>query len=562
MAEDSSAQLDFLIDDVGDAHVTLPDDHTAPVDDYHPVDALHPQDDLVNPDLLLDTASQTNPRLELVVIDSSVPDYQALVDDLLENKVGTRIEILILDDSSDGIGQITSQIAALSGVDAIHIVSHGSDGAVRLGDTWVSASNLKAYAGQIASWGQSLDADADLVFYGCDLAASDQGQEFLTSLGALCDCDVAASDDATGHASLGGDWELEYATGTVETEIAFSTDVQSDWLGLLNTYTVTNTNDSGAGSLRQAILDANANGGADTIDFNIAASDMGHYYYVDDGIAGQVSLGNITTTTAATDTVLVNPDVDFAKSWYSIQLTTSLPTIVDVVTIDASSQSGFSGTPIIELNAGSMTGENVFTLEAGSSEVRGFVINRANIGEDAIEIEFGGGNTIAGNYIGTDVSGSIARGNDWGLNVKSDNNTIGGTTAADRNVISGNLNAGLYIYTSSATNNVVSGNYIGLDATGSDVLGNGGRGVWIWDNAADNHIGGTAAGAGNVISGNSDDGIFLQQTTGNVIQGNFIGTDATGMVDLGNSDRGVQLESGSHNNTIGGTTLAAQRHLR
>ena len=324
-------------------------------------------------------------------------------------------------------------------------------------------------------------------------------------------------------------------------ETPFDTAVLADYGATLVDYNVTSTADDGSpGTLRWAINQANASAGVpDTIIFNIAATDSGHWYYTDDGVGGQVSLGNITATTAATDAALVNPDADFAKSWYTIALTDGLPTISDAVIVDGTTQSGFSGTPIIELDGSGATGgveENILTIEGGNTTIRGLVLNQfAGSYEDAIEIEFGGNNTIVGNYIGTDVSGTIARGNDWGVNVKSDNNQIGGTTGADRNIISGNVNSGLYLYNATSFDNVVSGNYIGVDANGLRALGNGDDAIFIDSSAHDNLIGGTASGAGNVIAHNNGDGVSVRNAAadGHQILGNSIYQNASQGIDLG-----------------------------
>ena len=175
------------------------------------------------------------------------------------------------------------------------------------------------------------------------------------------------------------------------------------------------------------------------------------------------------------------------------------------------------------------------------------------------------GNLVQGNFIGTDASGTAALGNgqdgsDTAVSIDSgaSNNTIGGTVAGARNLISGNVFNGLRIFIGSGTTgNVVQGNYIGTDVTGTVALGNGGYGVGISDSASGNLIGGTAPGAGNLISANASDGVRLfNSATGNTIQGNYIGTDASGTAALGNAANGVLLTSAS-NNTIGGTAAGA-----
>ncbi|MGB6045519.1 MAG: DUF4347 domain-containing protein, partial [Pirellulales bacterium] len=182
-----------------------------------------------------DQATAQQHRLELVLIDPSTDDYQQLIDDLAsKGKDGVEFEVVLLDGSRDGIDQISEALAGYEQVDAVHIVSHGADGRVKLGNTWLDANNLSGYAGQIALWQDALTSDADLLFYGCDLAASEDGQTLVESLSTLTGADVAASTDDTGHAIFGADWELEYTAGQIETSVAFSQNAQDNWGHLLN----------------------------------------------------------------------------------------------------------------------------------------------------------------------------------------------------------------------------------------------------------------------------------------------------------------------------------------
>jgi titin len=155
-------------------------------------------------------------------------------------------------------------------------------------------------------------------------------------------------------------------------------------------------------------------------------------------------------------------------------------------------------------------------------------------------------NVVEGNYIGTDVTGTHALGkvNDGVLLINGAQfNTIGGTTALARNIISGNAGPGVALVGPGTKNNVVEGDYIGTDVTGAHALGNGASGVWISGGAQRNTIGGTTAGARDVISGNVGNGVFLTDsgTMGNVVTGDFIGTAMNGTGSLGNSGDGVFL---------------------
>jgi hypothetical protein len=171
-----------------------------------------------------------------------------------------------------------------------------------------------------------------------------------------------------------------------------------------------------------------------------------------------------------------------------------------------------------------------------------------------------GGNTITGNFIGTDVHGTTAlpnQGDGVGF-IGSADNILGGSAVIQRNVISGNTPSGVMLDLANSQGNVVAGNYIGTAANGTTALGNQVDGVFVLNGASNNVIGGTAGGAGNVISGNTGRGVEIegQQTTGNLVQGNLIGTDFTGTVALGNHDQGIVLGDAT-GNLIGGTEAGA-----
>jgi hypothetical protein len=178
----------------------------------------------------------------------------------------------------------------------------------------------------------------------------------------------------------------------------------------------------------------------------------------------------------------------------------------------------------------------------------------------AVFIDNASGNRVQGNLIGTDVTGTLALGNSAGVSIShGDNNIVGGVTAGAGNVISAN-NSGLgigYI----AKGNLVQGNFIGTDITGTVALGNDRNGVGLGDRVSDNLIGGTTVGARNVISANLGNGIVISNDDdepGNYVQGNFIGTDITGTVDLGNGESGVFIDGFSNGNIIGGTVEGAR----
>jgi CSLREA domain-containing protein len=290
-------------------------------------------------------------------------------------------------------------------------------------------------------------------------------------------------------------------------------------------FTVTSVSDSGPGSLRQAILDANASSGPDTINFNVAGSGV-----------------------------------------RTISVLSPLPEITEPVTIDGYSQPGSSpatattpASPLIELrgSTGGTAQINALTVRSGNTTIRGLVIN--NFMGHGIALFINGNNTIQGNTIGLDASGGLARGNGLAgiLLNESSNNVIGGPSPADRNVLSSNL-YGIDMFRGS--NNIVQGNYIGTNSNGQagilGDLGNVSNGINLNETAI-NTIGGTTLGARNIVSANNNNGIFLFNSSSNVIQGNYVGVAANGITALGNSARGIAGLNQSSNNTIGGSATGA-----
>jgi parallel beta-helix repeat protein len=272
------------------------------------------------------------------------------------------------------------------------------------------------------------------------------------------------------------------------------------------TFTVLNNSDTGAGSLRQAIIDANANPGADLIDFAIPGS----------GVP-------------------------------TISILSALPTITDPVTIDGTTQNA----GLVEID-GSLAGfiPAALDIAGGSSSILGLVLNR--ISGTVIQISGPGGNIIRGNLIGTAPSGTVDLGNNgFAIDIiDSTGNIIGGTTSSNRNLISGNNGfSAILIEGALSSGNQILGNYLGTDITGTIALGNAGNAIEI--DSPNNTVGGPAAGSINIISGNNV-GIRLSTTdsTGNLIQGNFIGTDVSGLFDVGN---GTGISLNANNNTVGGT---------
>lgn len=502
-------------------------------------------------------------------IDKRVDDLETLVSSLSEHSSG-HSSVVVLDETRDGIEQISETLRDKSNVRSVHLLSHGNADQLNLGRTTLTSHNLAGYAGNISAWKNALSEDADLYLYGCDLASSESGRDIIHGLGALCGCDVAASIDATGAATLGGDWDLEYHIGEVNLDRAIGIAAADAWSHSLSTYTVTSTLDDGSvGTLRWAIQQANANAGADRIEFNIPDSDSGHVYYRDDGVTG--SLTDVAPTMLADGSIVdFDPDYPFAQhSWFRIDVDAALPrlAITDTVVMDGLSQPGASENTLgighnanlrVELTqSGTGSGTSGLHIESGASgsTVRGLVIN--DFESMGILVHTGAnGVTIQSNYLGTDITGTVDVGNlDAGIQVRSNDNLIGGALVRDRNVISGNEARGVAFFSfGTIDNNVVQNNYIGVDATGLAGLGNDDHGLQLWDTDNTRIL-------TNVISGNETDGILARAGSvvrGSLIQGNFLGVGADGTTVIANGQSGIRLNSNiTSNTTIGGTVSGA-----
>lgn len=193
------------------------------------------------------------------------------------------------------------------------------------------------------------------------------------------------------------------------------------------------------------------------------------------------------------------------------------------------------------------------TIGGATSQHRNIISGNNVLG---IGIDASNNNKVQGNYIGVNTTGSAALGTGYGLSLSggSTGNSIGGDEPGQGNIISGNV-YGMFI--SGCTANFVEGNYIGTDVTGSIAIGNLWAGIYFYDGGNSNTVGGTSSGQGNLISGNSHYGIRIEKSTGNILEGNLIGTTISGESDLGNGSDGIYILDDSHSNTIGGTDPGA-----
>jgi filamentous hemagglutinin family protein len=195
-----------------------------------------------------------------VFIDSTIKNYQTLLD-------GTNggSSVTMINPDQYGIAQVTATLATVTGANSLHIVSEGDVGNFWLGKDFVSTENIAKYANDLQAWKTSLSPAANILLYACNLAGGENGAALVQAVKNYTGHEVAASTDRTGSLALGGNWNLEYQTGTNPATVIFSNAATSAYQNTLAILTVLNTNDTGGGSLRNLIGGAFA---GDTIRFD------------------------------------------------------------------------------------------------------------------------------------------------------------------------------------------------------------------------------------------------------------------------------------------------------
>ena len=325
---------------------------------------------------------------------------------------------------------------------------------------------------------------------------------------------------------------------------------------------VTNTKDGGSGSLRAAI-----------------------YYAFDKSTDAPPVPTTVTFHIPTSD-----PNYNAGAGVFTIKPTFLMVAPGAGTTIDGSTQTAFTGDtntsgPEIVIDGSQVAAQGLglfasgFLLHETNCTIKNLVINGFN--QQGIVLDgtratlFGtsaNGNVISGCYIGTDRTGGVAVPNTFpGVEMfgGASNNTIGGTTTAARNVISGNAHYGISIHGAGCSSNLIQGNYIGLDQGGANALPNAAAGVALFGGAHNNTVGGTSTSSRNVISGNKDQGVQILDlgTNGNVVAGNYIGLNATGNATVANGFHdpathffvsGIDISGGAQNNVIGGTTAGSR----
>jgi len=296
------------------------------------------------------------------------------------------------------------------------------------------------------------------------------------------------------------------------------------------TNVVTTTADVGPGSLRAALYYATDHPGS-TIRFAIPPTDAGQ-----------------------------------SNGVFTIHLTGHLPPLVaNGLVLDGSTQPGFTNQPVIVVDASQIIPEtftsDTVLIYSSSNQLKNLAFTGFDWNGVTLIYADATNNTISGCWFGVSATGTNAAPNAYQgvlIAAGAKGNVLGGTNALARNVLSGNAQYGVFITDSNTTGNVVSGNYLGTDATGSRALPNGKSGMFIGNAASGNLVGGTNALARNVLSGNAEYGVILvSNTTGNQVVGNYLGPDAGGRLMVANALGGLFLANGANGNLLGGTNAGA-----
>ena len=464
--------------------------------------------------------------VKVLVVSSNVGDVNKLV-----SAASSDTKVVVYDSKHVTLDTLLQQIQSVLGsakADNIGFVNEGEPGQFILAQNiLVSEQSLTTDVGLRSFWnhvGALVNDHGRVDFLSCSFTQKDEGTLHL--LDSLLEggnpshvINVAASTDRTGNAAEHGNWTLE--TGGINAAaVYFVSDQLDEWTGSLSTFTVTSTADSGAGTLRQAILDANANAGTDTINFNLPGSGL----------------------------QVISP-------------ITALPTITGSLVIDGTSQSGYAGVPLVELLGAGASGSGTFAgLIITDGAANTTIIKGLSIAKFTTGIQTDGTDQVRNNYIGTDGTGATGTGNTSGVLLSGGNNQLTGNVIA-RNVTGANTN-------NSSSNSIIN-NFFGTDPTATQNLANTNISLQITgsNNSISNNVikfsplGLSIVGSsgnlatGNTISSNTGTGVVLG---GNISTSNTLGGLGVGQANvIDHNNNGIQISNTSGIANVIGNTITS-----
>ncbi len=357
-------------------------------------------------------------------------------------------------------------------------------------------------------------------------------------------------------------------------------------ISFANTFTVTNTNDSGTGSLRSALDQAIFTPGTHTIEFNIPTSDSG--YNTTTGVwtiqlsstlsyitSGNITIDGSTQTTNQGDTNPLGPEIELDGNNNAIDYAFSVINSPNIhfknlcikdftigiqifgnSSVNCSIKGCYIGIDATSVDtSGNYIGIEVIggpsnTIVGGTTSAeRNVVSGNEHIGIRIVDASY---NYVIGNYVGLDRTGTVAMGNYDGVSIEgaATHNIVGGIAQGEKNIIAGNYAYGVPVFGAGCNYNQIMGNYIGVDVTGNNAVPNT-YAILFDDGAAYNIVGGDTPGHRNILSGNSGYGVFIYNmgTHNNLVKGNYIGTDPTGTTAIPNAN-GIVVDGAPYSNII------------
>ncbi|MBF0098899.1 MAG: DUF4347 domain-containing protein, partial [Magnetococcales bacterium] len=465
-------------------------------------------------------------RHEVVFIDSRVGALPTLLQHVKPGET-----VVVLDGQRDGVEQISQFLAqaARDGLsyDAIHIVSHGMSGGLLLGGAVLSDATLPRYAEALQQWGEALQQEGDLILYGCQVGAGAEGALFLQKVSQLTGADVAASNDLTGSAMLGGNWNLEVTTGSIESSIAFTPEVGQAYDHVLATLTVTTTDDEAYGS---GTLAAETADGA--------------------GLSLREAMGLATSS----DTVTFAS----ALSGSTIMLTSSLSTTTTITITDSLTISGdtngdhvadvtIQGNGTFQIFRTSIASGKTVTLDGliisnGYNSSTGGGVRAQGAGTTTISYS-----TITDNDAGTGMGGGIYN---QGTMIITHSSITGNTALGSGGDAGGIYNASGANLTISDSS--ITGNEVG-DGMGGGIY-NQGTMIITQSSITGNTASGSSGDAGGIYnSASANLTISDSSITGNTANNNAGGIRSVGTLTITDSDiSNNQAGTGSSNSSGGG----------
>lgn len=232
----------------------------------------------------------------VLVIDCQLQNYDQLLDGVVSGA-----EVILLDPQQDGIHQITTALAEGGAVASLHLVAHGTPGTLQLGSTLLSAATLARYAPDLQQWANALGSTGELLIYGCEVAQGDRGLALIAQLSELTGVAIAASTTKTGNSALGGNWNLEAATGAISAVPIFSEQVQASYSGLL--------------AIDPAAVTIGAFSGADVGEGLDLEGKFVYAVNVGGSAVGRIQAADFTTDTAAGVTVTAQNTLPY---WFTV----------------------------------------------------------------------------------------------------------------------------------------------------------------------------------------------------------------------------------------------------